>query len=109
MPNGLRIIHHHQYSDDKNTTLAKNAFFRLNYNIYYFDENGIMITGWLKDTNGDTYLLEWQKIVTEGSLICGWRLVNSTWYYFLPNGKLLVDGITPDGYKIDKNGEWHEN
>ena len=52
---------------------------------YYFDENGIMQTGW--------------------------QLIDGKWYYLEPvsgqnKGHLFVNTVTPDGYKVDSNGAW---
>ena len=47
----------------------------------------------------------------------GWKLINGNWYYFVPYtlirsgvsmnmGSMLVNGMTPDGFKVDANGIW---
>lgn len=84
----------------------KYAYATIDYHTYYFDENGKMVTGWVKDVNGDYYAFEWEKTVNEGMMIGGWRLINDKWYYFQANGKLLINSVTPDGYKVDVEGVW---
>ncbi|NRY61528.1 hypothetical protein [Clostridium beijerinckii] len=32
--------------------------------------------------------------------------INRYWYYAGPDGKILKNTITPDGYKVDKDGRW---
>lgn len=34
-----------------------------------------------------------------------WKLINGKWYYFGEDGYLYTNKVTPDGYKVDKNGE----
>jgi hypothetical protein len=48
---------------------------------YYFDGNGIMQTGWLKDTDGK-------------------------YYYLQTDGSMATNITTPDGYKVDAQGVW---
>ena len=59
---------------------------------YYFDRNGIMLTGW--------QLLNWNG--------------TKKWYYFSQTkdaneGKCQLGGITPDGYVLNPDGSWKEN
>lgn len=53
-------------------------------NNWYFFENGIMKTGWVKDTDGN-------------------------WYYLSNDGSMLSNTTTPDGYSVDNNGVWIQN
>lgn len=60
---------------------------------FYFDENGLMLTGWqhIKDTDGIT-----------------------RWYYLnaAKDGKLgacYLNTVTPDGYVVDANGAWRDD
>ncbi|VTS16852.1 choline-binding protein Cbp8 [Streptococcus mitis] len=36
----------------------------------------------------------------------GWSKVEKSWYYFTNSGALLVNTTTPDGYRVNSNGEW---
>ena len=68
---------------------------------YYLDRiNGHMMTGWICDQN------KWYYLLPSGSMATGWLQINEKWYYFDVTGMMLSDTITPDGYKIDKNGVW---
>lgn len=93
--------------DDPNLGLfAKNVFINIDKHIYYFDNDGIMVTGWIKDPNGNYYLLEWHNSLIEGSMMSGWQKVNGIWYYFSINGELLTNTVTPDGHIVNNEGEW---
>ena len=52
---------------------------------YFFDANGVMLTGW--------------------------QFINGKWYYLNATsngdlGKCYINTITPDGYKVDETGAW---
>lgn len=72
--------------------------------------NGKMLTGWFKDHRGDWYYLD----LVSGAMYRGWHLIGEHWYYFAPynmadgkiEGSLYVNTSTPDGYKVNGNGEW---
>ena len=36
----------------------------------------------------------------------GWFEVNGKWYYADNSGALLINTTTPDGYRVNENGEW---
>ena len=95
---------------------------------YYVSENSGMVSGWRNETqDGFTYYLN-----TDGSLVHGWKQIDGKWYYFnelatgvtwiydaeknawayntasgrRPWGALYLDALTPDGYRVGKNGVW---
>lgn len=37
-----------------------------------------------------------------------WKEIKGNWYYFNEGGYMLSDATTPDGYIVDKSGEWIE-
>lgn len=39
-------------------------------------------------------------------MVTGWRLISGAWYYFAQDGIMLVDCVTPDGYKVGTDGKW---
>lgn len=53
---------------------------------YYIDNNGYMVTGWVKDIDGSWYFFD----TTEGA----------------NKGNMLRNAITSDGYFVDANGKW---
>ena len=67
---------------------------------YYLDGSGAMKTGWLKD-NGSWYYLD-----SSGAMKTGWFTVSGKWYYAYSSGALALNTTTPDGYRVDYNGEW---
>ena len=67
---------------------------------YYLDGSGAMKTGWLKD-NGSWYYLD-----GSGAMKTGWFAVSGKWYYAYSSGALAINTTTPDGYRVNANGEW---
>ena len=67
---------------------------------YYLDGSGAMKTGWLKD-NGSWYYLD-----SSGAMKIGWMKVSGKWYYAYSSGALAINTTTPDGYRVNYNGEW---
>ena len=70
-------------------------------------KNGVMQIGWLyKD--GKWYYLD--PVV--GEMYVGWHMIGDKWYYFSvgndgrPYGSLYISETTPDGYKVNHDGEW---
>lgn len=76
---------------------------------YYFDKDGKMLTGWIK-TNPDNkwYFLESVKTIREGAMVFDWYLIQSEWYYFAPDGSMLINSTTPDGYQVGADGAWKQ-
>ena len=67
---------------------------------YYLNESGSMATGWVKDKGS------WYYLDTAGAMKTGWFTVSGKWYYTYNSGDLLVNTTTPDGYRVNANGEW---
>lgn len=87
---------------------------------YLFGQDGIMLTDWQK-VNGKWYLLgqggdmltgwqfhngKWYYMEASGEMTVGWKWILDKCYYMDANGAMLADTTTPDGYKVNKNGEW---
>jgi putative cell wall binding repeat 2 len=53
---------------------------------------------WMQDKG------KWYYFDNEGYMKKGWILWNAKWYYLGENGDMLLDTITPDGYRLDKDG-----
>lgn len=78
---------------------------------YRFNEQGYMVSGWFTDADGNRYFLHNQMDGTQGYMYTGWHQIDGIWYYFRenvggPQGSLLVNGTTPEGYKTDSTGAW---
>lgn len=55
---------------------------------------------WMQDKG------KWYYFDNEGYMKKGWILWNVKWYYLGENGDMLLDTITPDGYRLDKDGAY---
>ena len=77
---------------------------------YYFNNDGIMITGW-KEIGGQAYFFtnsgdlgqgwcynpneeRWYYFEPEGTRKTGWLYDNNNWYYFNTRGQMVSDGYT---------------
>ncbi len=77
---------------------------------YYLDTAGLMKTGWLQDVDGKWYFLDTAKSIQEGKMLTGWNWIDGYCYYFdIQSGALLVNTITPDGYKVNADGKWEKD
>ncbi len=77
---------------------------------YHFSSTGLMDTGWLT-LDGKRYYLHADHDGTAGRMMTGWQLLDGKWYYFSSAsdatlGMLLTDTVTPDGYRVNAQGEW---
>ena len=88
---------------------------------YFFETNGTLKTGWVKDGDnwryytGNKALTGWWDIgsdsakktyyfTKDGLMVSGkWLQIDSKWYYFYPDGA-LAKSTKVDGYEVDKNG-----
>ena len=90
------------------------------------DNYGAMLCGWYFEiADGKWYFLN----PADGRMLIGWQHINNKWYYLnekadeqtyfgdnvngwfynsaaRPFGSMWCNEITPDGYKVDSNGEW---
>ena len=67
---------------------------------YYLGDSGAMKTGWLKDNSS------WYYLDGSGAMKTGWFTVSGKWYYAYSSGVLAINTTTPDGYRVNANGEW---
>lgn len=79
---------------------AVSRWANLNNKWYLFGDDGYMLTGWQK-ADGKWYLL-----TDDGEMLIGWHMRDNKWYYMGEDGSMLSNTITPDGYKVNENGEW---
>lgn len=80
--------------------VMKTGWYKENGAWYYLDQSGVMKTGWYKE-NGTWYYLD-----PSGVMKTGWFKVGKYWYYAYGSGALAVNTTTPDGYRVNGNGEW---
>lgn len=108
---------YHCYKDGKAMTGKQT----INGMVYFFDESGVLQTGWVKDGNRWRYYdgakahKGWLHLKTDGEekiyylnkkglLESGkWVKIDGKWYYFYPDGTLAVN-TKIDGYEIDSKG-----
>ncbi len=72
-------------------------------NWYYMNHSGAMKTGWILDGS------RWYYMKESGAMKTGWLESEGKWYYLDENGQMVTDCLTPDGYRVDRNGVWTEN
>ena len=70
----------------------------------YFNSSGIMQTGWVKDS-GKWYYFEKGKREEDATLITGWKKIDGVWYYFKPSGAMAANEYY-NGYWFNANGSW---
>ena len=59
-----------------------------------------MVTGFYTVYKSDYYFEK------SGVMQTGWKFIHNNWYYFEQSGAMLKDQLTPDGYRVDKDGVW---
>ena len=86
---------------------------KLGDNWYFFNEDGSLKTGWLKDGNNNWYFLDLNSGSNQGVLLSGWQWIDGYCYYFETSdsgtlGRMYADK-TVDGYKLNPMGRWVDN
>ena len=71
---------------------AKDEQVEIDDQIYRFDSDGYMVTGWHKEEAG------WEYFTLNGQQIFGWASWNGSWYFLSPeNGIMQTSWINVDG------------
>lgn len=74
--------------------------------VYFFDDAGLMVTGFIQTINGDKYYMQEKKNANEGKMVYWWHEVaNGRWYYFGGNGVLQENNILPKEIVLDSKGQ----
>lgn len=116
---GWQLINGNWYyfNSENNNYAVTNSWLHTQTGWYLFDAEARMLTGWQKI--GDF----WYYLNTDasgskapfGAMMTGWirTAPGSPWYYLnpgivagYPEGAMLHDTVTPDGYPVNANGEW---
>ena len=85
----------------KDGSLARSRWARINGEVYRFDDDGNMLTGWWKDGQS------WYHLAASGVRSTGWIQDTGSWFYLDPTtgimatGELVVGGST---YFLNGNG-----
>ena len=74
-----------------------------NAHTYYFGEDGKMVTGWYSTTT--SYGTTWHYLTADGNAYTGWVQSGDDWYY-ISNGVMATNYVTPDGYVVGADGVW---
>ena len=86
--------------------------------LYYFDESGFMVTGWVELPDG------WYYFGADGKMATGWLQIGNVWYYLEPKTGRMADnglhtvgrttyyfydwgGMASDWWYEDENGDWY--
>ncbi|WP_313344647.1 bacterial Ig-like domain-containing protein [Lacrimispora sp.] len=77
---------------------------------YFFDPKGYIIIGWFQH-EGIVYYLNPNTGTNKGRMMTGWQEISGKWYYFQEKsdgkmGSMLINTVTPDGYKTGADGAW---
>ena len=92
--------------NEKDTVIENNESRQVSVkNVYYFNDDGEMVTGFVKTAEGKTYFFENAKTKDEGRMVVGWKKIYNSWYFFNPDGTMFTNGTTPDGYNIGADGK----
>jgi len=86
-----------KYRDGSKPPYASTAK-QIDGKVYYFDENGYMVTGW-KNRNG-----YWYHYGADGALTRD-QWIDGT-YYVGNNGRMFVNEYTSDGYFVGSDGKY---
>lgn len=68
---------------------------------FYFDKDGIMVTGWLEDKG------KWYFLASSGAMVTGWKKIRYSkgraWFYFESNGAMICNALR----QLKYGGEWN--
>ena len=79
------------YACADGTSYLKDGWFTINGRDYQFGPSGYMATGFLKRANGD-----WVYADQDGALVSGWVRDGGQWYYLDPSSKVMKTGWLAD-------------
>ena len=96
----------HSVNDARFGAMEKGLFYEADDGKYYYLDplTGVMRTGWIKIDDKYHYFAE----ASSGSSSWFWNTALGRWAYNALNGRpigsMYVNEVTPDGYRVDKNG-----
>ncbi|MFW2490216.1 N-acetylmuramoyl-L-alanine amidase [Clostridium chromiireducens] len=90
---------------------SQNGWKEINSEWYIFDSRGYALqNSWYYDKE----IKSWYYLDSNCKMVMGskekplWFWIDSGCYAFNENGQMYCDCITPDGYRVDRNGGWLE-
>lgn len=83
------------------TVKTKNWVLDANNKWYYFDETGLMKTGWIMDSG------KWYYLNYSGEMTTNWQLVDNKWYYMDSTGAMRTGWVSQNNkwYYLKSSGE----
>ncbi len=82
--------------------MAASQWLTLEGETYCFSDWGGMVSSSWRQTGEDWYFFNGGGYMVKNQ----WVEWKGSWYYLTEDGKMAVDTVTPDGYRVDKNGVW---
>lgn len=73
------------------------------YWFYRGADGKLLKASWLKKDG------KWYYLSVDGKMLTGWQVIDRKWYCFDGSGAMYANTVTPDGYRVNENGEWVEN
>lgn len=80
--------------------MLKDTVRKINGKYYLFNTKGVMLTGWIKRTEG------WYYANSDGSLVLGWKKSGGKWYYLDGNNSEHV-GLMVENKNMLINGKYY--
>ncbi len=117
------------YFDPENECAAATGFYKINGDLYHFNNDGILTRGGTPVIDGKKYIIDsdgkiaigWKRLTSSwifycnpddnGAVYTGWKLINEKKYYFDSNGLAYFGFVTIDGnrFYIDiENGQYSD-
>lgn len=99
------------------------GFQQIGSDYYYFDSNGCIVTGWVKDAkiNPDCTSAWWYFDPNDWKMVTGWRKISGKWYYMAkndgkenkwqtaqPKGCMMTGWVYSEDYSCATHG-WYFN
>ena len=104
----------------EDSTCAKNRPVTIGEDTYYFDANGLMVTGWASYNGGWHWMGAsgraatgwvndrgtWYLLDDTGTMVTGWAQVGESWYYLASSGAMTTGWASINGawYYLDASG-----
>ena len=104
----------------EDSTCAKNRPVTIGEDTYYFDANGLMVTGWASYNGGWHWMSAsgraatgwvndrgtWYLLDDTGMMVTGWAQVGDRWYYLASSGAMTTGWASINGawYYLDASG-----
>lgn len=100
-----------QYVEEsaQGTNVVKSGWRKIQDIWYHFNSEGKMDTGWLYDTDGNTYYLNQYGEGIEGSLRTGWYQspITKKWYYFNQETEGVEGALRTGWYQDSVSQKWY--